>query len=114
VDLTEWINGFDGAVTVSSLDGTIIFMNDKACETFKEDGGRDLVGKNVLDCHPEPARSKLVEILSTRRKNVYTIEKRGVRKIIYQAPWYQGGRLAGVLELSLEIPHDMPHFVREG
>ena len=44
--------------------------------------------------------------------NVYTIEKGGVKKLIYQAPWYQDGEYRGIVELSLPIPFVMPHFVR--
>ena len=36
-----------------------------------------------------------------------------VRKLIYQAPWYRDGVHAGLVELSLELPADMPHFVRD-
>jgi len=48
------------------------------------------------------------------RVNAYTIEKRGVRKLIYQAPWFRDGIVQGLVELSLEIPDAMPHFIREG
>jgi hypothetical protein len=51
-------------------------------------------------------------MLAARRKNVYTIEKRGVKKLIYQVPWTRDGIYAGFVELSLEIPFEMPHFVR--
>ena len=41
-------------------------------------------------------------------------EKRGLWKLIYQAPRYRDGVFQGLVELSLEIPESMPHFVREG
>lgn len=88
-------------------------MNDKAAQGFESDGGRELIGQNMLDCHPEPARSKLIELLKTRQKNVYTIEKRGVWKLVYQTPWYSDGAYAGLVELVMEIPADMPHFIRK-
>ena len=46
------------------------------------------------------------------RTNAYTIEKKGRKKFIYQAPWFRDGRYAGFVEISMEIPFDMPHFVR--
>jgi hypothetical protein len=52
-------------------------------------------------------------LLDSRRANVYTIEKRGQKKLIYQAPWYQDGQYRGFIELSLELPAEMPHFIRE-
>ncbi|MGB8959188.1 MAG: hypothetical protein WCC00_09310, partial [Candidatus Aminicenantales bacterium] len=68
---------------------------------------------NVLDCHPEPSRSKLKGMMAERRTNVYTIQKNGRRKLIYQAPWHKDGAYAGFVELSLEIPWDLPHFNRD-
>jgi len=88
-------------------------MNDKAIHDFQDDGGEKLIGTNVLDCHPEPALTKVRELLEHQQTNVYTIEKRGVKKLIYQAPWYEGGEFAGLVELSLEIPLQLPHFVRK-
>ncbi|HTX89952.1 MAG TPA: PAS domain-containing protein [Anaerolineales bacterium] len=107
-----WLKEFPGAVTVCDAQGVILEMNDKAARTFEKDGGTALIGKNLLDCHPEPARSKLEQMLAGREPNVYTIEKNGVKKLIYQTPWYRDGEYAGFIELSLEIPFEMPHFVR--
>jgi hypothetical protein len=45
---------------------------------------------------------------------VYTVEKNGKRKFIYQTPWYQDEQYGGFVELILEIPEKMPHFVRKG
>jgi transcriptional regulator with PAS, ATPase and Fis domain len=108
-----WVQEFAAAVTVSDARGKIIGMNAKAAQTFAKDGGTKLIGTNVLDCHPEPARSKLRSIMENRKPNVYTIEKAGVKKLIYQAPWFRGGRYAGVVELSIEIPFEIPHLVRD-
>ena len=108
-----WVNEFPAAITVSDAKGTIIEMNASSVKTFKKDGGEKLIGKNVMDCHPEPARTKLRAIMDNRKTNVYTIEKAGIKKLIYQAPWYHGGKYAGVVELSVEIPFEMPHFVRD-
>lgn len=87
-------------------------MNDRAAQSFAADGGAGMIGSNVLDCHPEPARTKLAEMLAQGRANVYTIEKRGAKKLIYQTPWHRDGEYAGFVELALEIPWEMPHFVR--
>ena len=108
-----WIKEFLGAVTVCDPAGIILEMNDKAIKAFEADGGEKLIGTNLLDCHPEPARLKLEQLMETRQRNVYTIEKKGVKKLIYQAPWYEDGQYRGFVELSLEIPFEMPHFVRD-
>jgi transcriptional regulator with PAS, ATPase and Fis domain len=108
----DWLKQFPGAVTVCDCKGTIIDMNDKAAQSFESDGGYALIGKSLLDCHPEPARSKLQKMLDACEKNVYTIEKNGVKKLIYQCPWFMDGQYGGLVELSLEIPFEMEHFVR--
>jgi hypothetical protein len=107
-----WIKEFPAAVTVCDPEGIILEMNDKAVITFAKDGGFALIGKNMLDCHPDPARGKLERLMESRQVNVYTIEKNGVKKLIYQSPWQLNGEYAGFVEISLEIPFEMPHFVR--
>jgi len=108
----EWIKEFPAAVTVCDAKGVILEMNDKAAKTLEKDGGYALIGKNMLDCHPEPARMKTEKLLAAKEKNVYTIEKNGIKKLIYQSPWFKDGKYAGFVELSLEIPFEIPHFIR--
>ncbi len=108
-----WIKEFPAAITVSDPDGILLEMNDKAAKSFAKDGGRDLISKNMLDCHPDPARGKLERLMDERKVNAYTIEKNGVKKFIYQSPWFKDGIYAGFIELSFEIPFEMPHFIRE-
>ena len=107
-----WIKEFPGAITVCNADGIILEMNDKAARTFEKEGSANLVGKNMLDCHPEPSRSKAERLLSAHEKNVYTIEKNGIKKLIFQSPWYKDGKYSGFVEVSLEIPVQLPHFIR--
>jgi transcriptional regulator with PAS, ATPase and Fis domain len=110
--MDAWANGLGAAITVCDRDGRILEMNDRSAKTFEKDGGRELVGKNVLECHPEPARSKLRGMLETGKPNCYTIEKNGVRKLIWQAPWFEKGEYRGFVELSFEMPEKLPHHVR--
>ena len=107
-----WTKAFPGSILVCDPDGVILEMNDRAAKTYEADGGYALIGKNLLDCHPEQARLKLERLLASRQANVYTIEKSGVHKLIYQTPWYENGEFRGLVELSLVIPEEMPHFVR--
>ena len=108
----DYFDEADFAVTVCDLSGIIVYMNRKSAATFAKDGGSDLVGKSLLDCHPEPARAKLLELLQSPRLNIYTIEKNAVQKMIYQAPWIENGRTLGLMELSLPLEGDIPHFLR--
>ena len=107
-----WAKELRAAITVCDREGVALEMNDRAASTFEKDGGRELIGKSLLDCHPGRARALFAELLRTGGTNVYTIEKDGVKKLIYQAPWYEGGEYRGIVELSLPIPVEVPHFVR--
>jgi len=109
----EWVDGFIGAVTVCDREGIILFMNDKAIGTFAKYGGKDLIGQNLFECHPEPARTKLKTMMDEQRTNIYTIEKNGVKKLIHQSPWFKDGEYRGFVELSLDIPFDLPHHARK-
>jgi transcriptional regulator with PAS, ATPase and Fis domain len=109
----EWIGKFPSAITVTDAKGTIIAMNEKAVATFKDDGGAALIGTNLLDCHPVPARAKVEQLLASHAVNCYTIEKNGKHKMIYQAPWFTDDRFSGLVEISMEIPATLPHFTRD-
>ncbi|MCX6112175.1 MAG: diguanylate cyclase [Proteobacteria bacterium] len=108
----NWVKEIKVAITVSDENGKILEMNDKSCKTFEKDGGNKLIGTNILDCHPEPARTKVQDLLKNPRVNCYTIEKNGVKKLIYQAPWFENDKFKGYVEMSMEIPFEMPHFIR--
>ncbi|HUW41494.1 MAG TPA: hypothetical protein VMV90_10810 [Rectinemataceae bacterium] len=110
--MPDWVTGFSCAVMVTAKDGTILYMNDKSAKTYAKDGGRDLVGKNIDGCHNDGSKAIIHRLLDEESSHAYTIEKKGVKKLIYQAPWHEAGELAGLVELSIEIPFEMPHFVR--
>lgn len=113
MDQTNWVKEFPAKITVTDIEGNIVEMNDASLEGYKKDGGAALIGKDVLACHPQPARDRLKEMMENQTPNVYTIEKNGQKKLIYQTPWYQDGKYAGFVEMSIDIPFDMPHFVRK-
>jgi len=108
--LSDWVKSFLGSVIICDPDGIIVAMNAAAVQAF---GGENLIGKNALDCHPEPSRTQFAEMLKSRNTNVYTTEKKGVHKLVYQCPWYRAGQYAGLMEFALEIPAHPPHFVRD-
>jgi transcriptional regulator with PAS, ATPase and Fis domain len=112
MDKPGWMEGIDVAVTVCDREGIILYMNARAAQTFAATGGRALVGKNLMKCHPEPARQKIRCIMATGTSNNYTIEKNGVKKLIHQAPWYHDGEMGGLVEFSMAIPFELPHFKR--
>ena len=112
MDNHPWVDEFEAGVTVCDTKGIILEMNNRSARMFKEQGGRALLGSNVLDCHPEPSRTKLRLLMEKRQASTYTTEKNGRRKLIHQAPWYRDGQYAGFVEIVLALPDAMPHFVR--
>jgi hypothetical protein len=109
----SWLDQVKIAFTYCSEDGEILYMNRVSAETFAADGGEKLLGKNALDCHPEQAKQKLQELLDHPVLNAYTIEKQGRKKLIYQVPVWDGDTFKGIVEISLPLPENMPHFVRK-
>jgi transcriptional regulator with PAS, ATPase and Fis domain len=107
-----WLETFPGAITVCDAASIILYMNAKSAKTYAANGGKALLGSNLLDCHTESSRAKLEKLIAARQKNVYTIEKNGVKKLIFQTPWFEDEQYAGFIEVSLEIPFEMPHFLR--
>ncbi|MCQ2345545.1 MAG: diguanylate cyclase [Paludibacteraceae bacterium] len=99
------------AITVSDMDGNILDMNQRSADV--NSGGEKIIGNNLYHCHPPRAAEILRSLYANERTNAYTIEKNGIKKLIYQVPWYEDGKMGGLIELSLEIPFDMPHYVRQ-
>lgn len=112
-DPHPWVLEFPGAVTVCDKNGVIIDMNEEAARAYAGNGGFKLLGADILACHPDPAKVKLKDLMESRLKNIYTIKENGRRKLIFQTPWFLDGEYAGYLDLSLEIPWEMPHFDRD-
>jgi len=108
----EWIKEFPVAITVCDRDGIITEMNDKAIRTFASYGGKELIGKSLYDYHPAHCNDEIRQMLLTGETNAYTIEKNGIKKLIYQQPLKENGEISGVVEMSLELPEEMPHHVR--
>jgi len=108
----EWVKEYPTAITVCDRQGVIIEMNDKACETFAAEGGKTLIGKNLKDCHKPGSWDKILAIMASGIPNIYTIEKNGQRKMIVQQPWYNAGKVAGIVEISIVLPEVLPHYVR--
>lgn len=105
-----WAEEINAAVTVCDAEGVILYMNKRSRETFASHG--PLVGKNLMPCHSEASRQKIRHMLATGESNAYTISKQGKRKMIYQSPWRRDGKIAGMVEISMVIPEDMPHYIR--
>ena len=113
---SDTANNFDTLpfpVTICDAEGILVGMNAAAEAQFARDGGRALLGTNLFDCHSLESQEKIRALMRDRASSVYTVEKRGKKKLIYQAPWYRDGELAGLVEISFEIPPVLPNFKRD-
>ncbi|MBQ9474019.1 MAG: PAS domain-containing protein [Bacteroidales bacterium] len=99
------------AITISDAEGNILDMNQRSADVNSH--GEKIIGNNLYNCHPPHAAAIIREMMQSHRTNAYTIEKNGVRKLIYQTPWYDHGEFGGLVELSIELPDNMPHYVRK-
>ncbi len=108
--IPHWAEELGCAITVCDTEGVILYMNDKAKATFAKHG--DLIGKNLMNCHNDRSKSIIHDMLETGGTNCYTITKGGVRKMIYQSAWKENGQVKGLVEISMVIPEDMPHYNR--
>lgn len=107
----KWAEGMNCAVTVCDKEGIVLYQNAKSRETFAKSG--DMRGRSLIPCLSDRSREIIADMLATGRSNCYTIEKQGLHKMIYQTPWRDGnGDIAGLVEISMVIPENMPHYVR--
>jgi len=108
----RWQDAFQGAITICDTEGIILEMNKFATQQFSKYGGDQLIGSNLLDCHPEPARSKLKMMLEKQLKNVYITQSNENKKLIIQTPLYNDGHYSGFIELSISYSEAIPVLKR--
>lgn len=109
----SWFDEFDGSITICNKEGIIIYMNNASKKQFVKYGGGNLLGTDLLGCHPEPSRLKLEYMLKTPSSNCYTTEKEGIKKLVHQSPLFENGIFSGIIEISFELPQPLPNFIRD-
>lgn len=108
----SWMEECPVSISVCDPSGKILYMNKLSADAYLHLGGKLLIGSSMFECHPEPALTKLKELMDHKQSNVYTIEKNGIHKMVMQSPWYQDGAYAGYVEIIFQIPVEIPHYVR--
>ena len=58
--IPEWAKEMNCAITVCDKEGVILYMNDKAKETFSKHG--NLIGKSLIPCHNERSRGIIADL----------------------------------------------------
>lgn len=102
-----WVDGMDCAITVCDTEGTVIYQNERSRTV-----NGDVRGRSLIPCHNERSREIIRRLLADGGTNTYTVEKGGIRKLIYQTTWRVDGIVRGLAEISIELPAEMPHYIR--
>ena len=92
------------AVVICDLEHTIIYMNPVAVERYEKWGGKELMGKSLLNCHNEKSSEMILKVLdwfkSSKDNNiVYTFYNQKENKDVYMvALRNEAGDLIGYYE----------------
>ena len=108
-----WAEDLGCAITVCDAEFKIIYMNRRSRDTFLRPDRPELIGHNLLDYHQPASIEIMKSMMEGDHTNCYTVEKAGVKKIIFQTPWHQEGKVAGLVEISIPLPAEVPHKVRK-
>jgi transcriptional regulator with PAS, ATPase and Fis domain len=109
----DWAAELPVSITVCDKEGIITYVNEKSRLTFNSETEGDLIGKNLKECHSPKSTEKIIELMDRKESNIYTIEKYAKKKMIIQIPWYKENEVGGLVELSIELPDNVPHFIRD-
>lgn len=112
-NIEDWAKEISAAITLIDANDIIIYMNDAAIEVFSDDGGEKLIGQNVKNCHNEYSNAVIDRIAHEHEANIYTLEIKGEKALIYQAPMFENGKYKGMVELSINLPKVLPNIRRE-
>jgi hypothetical protein len=108
----DWTEEFPGNIAVCDTRGSLLAINQKEASFFQEQGGKALVGTSISACHNPHSNRIIARMMETRQTSIYTVEENGRHELIIQAPWYQDGEFAGLVEIAIEAPENIPHIIR--
>jgi PAS domain-containing protein len=92
------------AVVICDLKHNIIYMNPAAVNRYQKWGGKDLLGKSLLDCHNGKSKEMIIKVLewfkqSEENQLVYTSYNEKENKDVYMvALRNDAGELIGYYE----------------
>jgi hypothetical protein len=109
----RWYETFPAAIMVTDKNGVIINMNEQSVVNYKKNGGLELIGTSAITCHKGPSLKKIEDLFKSQKANTYFITKNKKKKLVYQAPYFEDGVFAGMVELSVPLPDDIPHYDRD-
>ena len=108
----DWITEYPVAIKACDINGVLVYLNDTAAEKLAGKGGRKLIGQDIFRCHKPESQKKLALLMKTGGTNCYTIIKQGQKSLVYQAPWVESGVIKGMVEMTIELPDNLPNYLR--
>ena len=105
--------GLRAAVTIADQDFQISFMNDRAAAFYGEDGGMELIGKNLLDCHRDEHKTVIRAAYDRYRADDLTPTRYHAKKeggtfeSIVHIPLMVEGEFRGIAELIWNEREDL-------
>lgn len=91
-------------VVICDLEHTIIYMNPVACDRYEQQGGAELLGKSLLDCHNAKSNEMINRVLDWFRANsdnnrIFTFRNEKENKDVYMVALRdESGELIGYYE----------------
>ncbi len=91
-------------VVICDLVHTIVYMNPSACEHYSEQGGAELLGKSLLDCHNPKSIEMINKVIDWFKANsdnnrIFTFHSEKENKDVYMiALRDEEGKLIGYYE----------------
>ena len=76
-------------------------MNQRIADYFAVTGGKALIGSSIFDCHNPKSAQMVREEISSHKTIVYIHEEDGQKEVVLHVLWYQDGKFAGLVEISL-------------
>lgn len=91
-------------IVICDLDHRIIYMNPVACQHYRKQGGAELLGKSLLDCHNAKSGEMINRVLDWFRESpvnnrIFTFRNEKENKDVYMiALRAESGELIGYYE----------------
>lgn len=91
-------------VVICDLQHTIVYMNPVACERYADEGGADLLGKSLLDCHNTKSNEMINRVIGWFREDIgnnriFTFRNQKENKDVYMVALRdESGDLIGYYE----------------
>ena len=105
-ELGSLFGGLSAGVTIADQDFLITFMNDRARVFYAEDGGVELIGRNLLDCHDRDEHKTMIRAAYARYRagdltptRYHAQKEGGALESIVHIPLMVEGQFRGIAEL---------------